>query len=123
MPARAPPAPPTPSPPPLPPARRPPTRAGSRCSTAPATAPAAGGWITLFDGGDVAKSFRGFKGDAVPSSWVVKDGCLVHMKGGNDHMAGGDLVTKDTYGSFELELEWKVTPGGNSGIFYHAMED
>lgn len=81
------------------------------------------GWVTLFDGGDLSKNFRGFRSDKVPSSWVVKDGCLVHMKGGNEHMAGGDLVTRDTYGSFELELEWKVTSGGNSGIFYHAMED
>jgi hypothetical protein len=91
---------------------------------AAATATAADkGWVTLFDGGDLSKNFRGFRSDKVPSSWVVKDGCLVHMKGGNEHMAGGDLVTRDTYGSFELELEWKVTSGGNSGIFYHAMED
>ena len=93
-------------------------------SSAPAAARAANAWITLFDGGDVARSFRGFKGDAVPSSWVVKDGCLVHLKSAGDgHMVGGDLITRDSWCNFELELEWKVTPGGNSGIFYRASED
>jgi hypothetical protein len=53
----------------------------------------------------------------------VKDGCLVHLKSAGDHTAAGDLITRDQYGNFELELEWKVTPGGNSGIFYHAAED
>jgi hypothetical protein len=81
------------------------------------------GWVTLFDGGDPSKNFRGFRKDAIPSAWVVKDGCLVHQKTAGDHTAAGDLVTREQYGSFELELEWKVTPGGNSGIFYHATED
>ncbi len=93
-------------------------------AAAPAAAPAAKGWITLFDGGDISRSFRGFKSDTVPSSWVVKDGCLVHLKSAGDgHMVGGDLVTRGSWCNFELELEWKVTPGGNSGIFYRAGED
>jgi hypothetical protein len=81
-------------------------------------------WITLFDGGDVSKSFRGFRSEELPSSWVVKDGCLVHLRtAGDGRMEGGDLVTRDQWCNFELELEWKVTPGGNSGIFYRASED
>jgi hypothetical protein len=45
------------------------------------------------------------------------------MKSAGDHTAAGDLITREQYGDFELELEWKVAPGGNSGIFYHAAED
>jgi len=81
-------------------------------------------WVTLFDGGDLAANFRGFRSEKVPSSWVVKDGCLVHLKSAGDgRMVGGDLVTRESWCSFEFELEWKVTPGGNSGIFYRASED
>lgn len=82
------------------------------------TAQADKGWVTLFDGGDPAKNFRGFKKDQFPQGWVVKDHCLVHTGPG-----GGDIITRDSYGSFELELEWKLTPGGNSGIMYHVSED
>ena len=94
-------------------------------AAASATAPAAAadkGWVTLFDGKDLS-NFRGYRKDGVPAAWTVKDGCIVHTKSAGDHTAAGDLVTKAEYGSFELELEWKVTPGGNSGIFYHASED
>jgi hypothetical protein len=90
---------------------------GSLSSGAPDAA-----WVTLFDGKDLAR-FRGFRKDSIPAAWVVRDGCLVHLKSAGDHTAAGDLVTREQYGSFELELEWKVTPGGNSGIFYHAAED
>ena len=83
---------------------------------------AQGEWVTLFDGKDLSK-FRGFRKDSIPPAWVIQDGCLVHRKSAGDHTAAGDLVTRDQYGDFELELEWKVTPGGNSGIFYHATED
>ncbi len=75
-------------------------------------------WVTLFDGGDPAKNWRGFKKESVPTDWTVEDGCLVHSGKG-----GGDLVTRQSYGSFEFELEWKLAPGGNSGIMYHVSED
>lgn len=96
--------------------------ASSQKAAAADTSRAEAAWVTLFDGKDLSK-FRGFRKDAIPPAWVVRDGCLVHMKSAGDHTAAGDLVTRDQYGNFELELEWKVTPGGNSGIFYHAAED
>ena len=74
------------------------------------------GWTILFDGVD-ASAWRGFKQTALPSGWAVEDGCLVG-KGG-----GGDIVTVEEYGDFVLELEWKVAPGGNSGIFFRVDED
>jgi hypothetical protein len=81
-------------------------------------APTETDWITLFDGTDPAAQWRGFRQAEFPSGWEVRDGCLVHVGPG-----GGDIVTRRAFGSFELELDWKVTPGGNSGIFYHVRED
>src|SRR3546814_5454586 len=37
-------------------------------------------------------------------------------------MSGGDLVTADSYGAFDLTLDWKVERGGNSGVFYLARD-
>ena len=51
-------------------------------------------------------------------SWVIKDGNLKTVPGKH----GVDLISKDTYEDFELELEWKLRSGGNSGIFYFASE-
>ena len=63
-------------------------------------------------------SWRGYKQADMPArGWVVEDGALV-CKGG-----GGDLVSREEYADFELRLEWKISPGGNSGILFHASED
>jgi hypothetical protein len=76
----------------------------------------AGGWRLLFDG-TTTEGWRGFRRDAVPDGWQVVDGALTRTG------AGGDIITTGQFGSFELELEWKVSPGGNSGIFFHVTED
>jgi 3-keto-disaccharide hydrolase len=75
-------------------------------------------WEILFDGKSIEK-WRGYKRDAFPAkTWEIKDGCLKAIPGDD----GVDLVTKEQYGDFELRLEWKVAPGANSGILYHASE-
>ena len=76
----------------------------------------AGPWHNLLNGS--AASWRGYKQDSLPAGWAfdAKTGILKHTKG------GGDLVSREEYGSFQLELEWRVAPGGNSGVFYHATE-
>jgi 3-keto-disaccharide hydrolase len=74
------------------------------------------GWRLLFDGTTTA-GWRGYKSDTMPAGWQVVDGALTRVAG------GGDIVTKDQFGSFLLVLEWKVAPGGNSGIMYHVVED
>lgn len=51
-----------------------------------------------------------------PANWAVKDGIL-YTTGGN-----GDIVTNKEYGNFELEVEWKIKKGGNSGICYYVVE-
>lgn len=73
------------------------------------------GWKLLFDG----KSFdgwRNYKGKGVRAGWKVEDGMMVHTKG------GGDIMTERQYGDFVLKLEWKVSEGGNSGIFFGVRE-
>ncbi len=75
-------------------------------------------WTILFDGEKV-NGLRGYKQSGFPSDdWVIVDGTLKTVPG-----HGVDLISEDVYKDFELELEWKVPPKGNSGIFYFATED
>ena len=77
-----------------------------------------GEWEVLFDGKS-AEKFRGYKQVSFPDkSWKVEHGTLKTVPGD-----GTDLVTKEKFGSFELQLEWKISPGGNSGVMYHVAED
>jgi hypothetical protein len=85
-------------------------------SDSAASAPAEGEWRTLFDGRSL-DAWRGFRSDRVPAGWQVVDGALTRVG------EGGDLITRDEFGDFELALEWKVAEGGNSGIMYRVTED
>jgi hypothetical protein len=73
-------------------------------------------WHTLFDG-QLLDTFRGWHSDGMPAGWRVLDGALV--KDGNVE----DLVSREQYGNFELELEWKIGKEGNSGIFYRGTRE
>jgi hypothetical protein len=75
------------------------------------------GWTVLFDGGDPSAHLRGYRRADFPAEWKVEDGALV-LRG-----KGGDIVTKDQYADFEFQVEWKVAPGGNSGIMWHVSEE
>ena len=76
-------------------------------------------WITLFDGKTVS-GMRGYKMDSFPwDAWTIEDSSLKTIPGGK----GVDIISTETYKDFELELEWKLQPGGNSGIFYFATEE
>jgi len=75
------------------------------------------GWQLLFNGRDL-DGWQSFGGGA-PSSWAARDSTLV-LTSSSGKMSGGDLVTSDSYGAFELVLDWKVERGGNSGVFYLA---
>ena len=80
---------------------------------------AEGKWIVLFDGKS-KDAWRGYQRQEFPDKgWVVDQGAFKTIVGG-EHV---DLVTKQTFRNFELELEWKVSPGGNGGIFYRAGEE
>jgi hypothetical protein len=77
----------------------------------------------LFDG-KTSTGWRGFKKSAFPDrGWVVADGWIKHLKTGEGSQGGGDIITVDTFDNFDLQFEWKVAPGGNSGVKYLVSED
>ena len=76
-----------------------------------------GGWRLLFDGRST-DGFRNFRREGISPGWTVEDGALVRRGQG-----AGDIVTVDEYGSFELQLEYRIAPGGNSGVMFHVTED
>jgi hypothetical protein len=82
------------------------------------------GWILLFDG-KTTKNWRGYDMPVFPEKgWEVVNGEL-HVIGSGKGEAGGgggDLLYDKKFRNFELSLEWKVSEGGNSGIFYLAQE-
>jgi hypothetical protein len=77
----------------------------------------AAGWKLLFNGTDLS-GWKGYKKDAPGEAWKVENGELTLTKGG-----AGDLMTVEEFGPFELSLEWKISPNGNSGIIYLIKED
>lgn len=82
------------------------------------------GWILLFDGENPGK-WRGYNRDYFPSGWEVADGVIrchgsSHREAGG--LEGGDIIYDKKFSNFELSLEWKISPGGNSGVFYLAQE-
>lgn len=76
-------------------------------------------WVDLFDG-KTTNGWRGAKLDDFPKQgWVIDDGVLTVLEsGGGESEAGGDIVTIKKYSNFELQLDFKLTPGANSGIKY-----
>jgi hypothetical protein len=73
------------------------------------------GWQLLWDGSSTS-GWRSNKGDEFPTrGWRIRNGELVVTGAG-----GGDIVTEQTFGAFELQLEFQLTPGANSGIFYYV---
>lgn len=74
------------------------------------------GWQLLFDGTQADLWWRGFRRDHIHDGWAVEDGMLVRVGG------GGDIVTRQEYDDFDFYVDWRVQPGGNSGIFFHGDE-
>lgn len=77
------------------------------------------GWILLFDG-ETTEGWRGYNKDSFPGAWTVEDGALKFN--GDSSEEGGDILYDEMFGDFHLKLEWKISKGGNSGIFYLAQE-
>lgn len=82
------------------------------------------GWKLLWDG-ETTAGWRGAKLDAFPEKgWVIENGELtVLSSGGEESAAGGDIVTTEEYGDFELTVDFKITEGANSGIKYYVNTD
>ena len=71
------------------------------------------GWRWLFDGKSL-DGWRGYKDEAPGRAWRVEGGALT-LQG-----KGGDLVTEEAFGDFELSFEWKVAEAANSGVIYRV---
>ena len=74
------------------------------------------GWELLFDGESMSQ-WRNYQRDDIQQQWLVEDGSMVLAGGG-----GGDLITRKQYQDFDLKLDWKISEGGNSGVFFYADE-
>lgn len=84
------------------------------------------GWQLMFNGA-TSEGWRGYNKSSFPVTWVVEDGTLRCNSEANRGEAGkadgGDIVySKQLFSDFDLRLEWKISEGGNSGIFYLARE-
>ncbi len=87
------------------------------------------GWILLFNG-ETLQGWRGLGRENIPEGhWIVEDGAIkkvadkdVPLQEDGQPLEGCDLMTIQTFENFELSLEWKISPGGNSGIKYNVSE-
>jgi hypothetical protein len=76
----------------------------------------AAGWRLLFNGTNL-NAWRGYKSANVPAGWQVIDGAITKTK------PVSDIVSKEEFDDFDLQIEWKIGEGGNSGIFYRGTEE
>lgn len=77
-------------------------------------------WVSIFDG----KTFNGwhlYNGDRIPDTWSIVDGAMVYTP--IENAPRENIVTDKKYTDFILSLEWKISEGGNSGIFWGVYED
>jgi hypothetical protein len=74
------------------------------------------GWKLLFDG-KTTKGWRNYKQKTVSDGWKVDEGTIAWQKRG-----AGDIISVDQYDSFELQLEYRISKGGNSGLMFHVTE-
>jgi len=78
----------------------------------------AAGWKLLFNGTDLT-GWHNFRRDDVRPGWKVQDGVLICA----DPHDAGDLCTSEQYDWFELQIEYNISPAGNSGIMYHVTDE
>lgn len=76
-------------------------------------------WISLFDGSNLDQ-WRGYLSEEMPAEWTIEDGNMAFTPGSR---GGKNIITKEAYTNFILSLEWKISEGGNSGIFWGVYED
>ncbi len=79
-------------------------------------------WETLFDG----ETFNGwhiYLAGSVSSEWSIEDGAMLFNPKEDRTLGGQNLVSDKDYTNFKLSLEWKISKGGNSGIFWGVKED
>lgn len=96
---------------------------GTACGAAADSDPLPEGVTSASDWNDLlpgnAYQWRGYRQQLLPDGWTydATTGELSRVA------QGGDIVSLTTWDDFELQLEWKVAAGGNSGVFYRATEE
>jgi hypothetical protein len=79
------------------------------------------GWEILFDGKNTNK-WHNYGKQNVGNEWKIEGGVL-HLDASANDKEGGDLVTNEEYGNFDLKMDWKISEKGNSGIIFYVHED
>lgn len=83
------------------------------------------GWLLLFNGQN-GEGWRGVNKTEFPAGWVVEDKALKCIGSGRGEAGaanGGDILfAQRQFSNFDLKIEWKISEGGNSGIFYLGAE-
>lgn len=74
------------------------------------------GWRPLFDGSTLT-GWRVYQSQSQPTGWTVQDGALTKSR------ATDDIISVDQFADFELALDWRVSIGGNAGLFYRGTEE
>lgn len=77
-------------------------------------------WTVLFDGTSF-DAWKEYNADTISENWKLEDGAMVFYP--PKKYEAQNLVTKKEYTDFVLSLEWKISEGGNSGIFWGVHED
>jgi hypothetical protein len=77
------------------------------------------GWKLLFDGRSMDNWMDPSTQTPPGDAWTIEDGCL---KAKGQHTITEDLLSKDKYSDFELQWDWKISPGGNSGVKYRIQK-
>jgi hypothetical protein len=90
-------------------------QAGAAADNTLTAAEKAAGWKLLFDGKAIS-GWHVYQKKGTTTGWSIVNGELTRTA------EGGDLVTDDQYADFELSIDWKIAPKGNSGIFYRGLE-
>jgi Domain of Unknown Function (DUF1080) len=82
------------------------------------------GWVSLFDGKTTA-GWHSYGKTTAGEAWKVADGAIYldTTKKAGWQTTGGDICTADEYENFDLKMEWKIAPNGNSGIIFYVHED
>lgn len=84
-------------------------------------------WIYLFDGSSL-DGWKAYNEDSLPPGWTIVDSVMTFstemiLEQYYDYKGSRDIVYgAQEFDNFELYVEWKIPPGGNSGIFYHIVE-
>lgn len=78
-------------------------------------------WNYLFDG-KTLNGWHEYNGDKISENWYVDNGELVFKAPEDNLSRGQDIITDRTFTNFELSLEWKISKGGNSGVFFKVVE-